>query len=102
RARRIAVVISAWDLVKESYRIPTDWLKRRLPLLHQFLLANRDRLPFKIFGISAQGAELSEDNSELQRHCRQSERIEVVSDVENEYGKHDITAPVKWVRSTDN
>ena len=95
----IAVIVSAWDLFKNDnqYHTPSDWLVRRVPLLHQFLTANSDRVGFKAFGISAQGGKLGEDDSEMLSKFRQAERIEVVTDIENEFNRHDITAPLKWL-----
>lgn len=56
--QKLAVVISAWDLCALEGFNPEEWLKERLPLLHQYLHANDDVCPFEIYGISAQGQSL--------------------------------------------
>lgn len=95
--KRIAVIVSAWDLVKHQYGTPAHWISKRLPLLDQFLKANQDVATYKFFGISAQGGSLGEDNSTLLCKPCQSERIDVMTDVPGEYNEHDITAPIKWL-----
>jgi phage pi2 protein 07 len=97
RFSRVAVVISAWDLCKERYSTPSQWLLARMPLLSQFLTANEDRLAFKLFGISAQGGQHGKDEATMHAVSLPSERIQIVTDRPNEFGLHDITAPLKWL-----
>jgi hypothetical protein len=59
RPFRLAVVISAWDEV-DAPAVPATWLERELPLLAQFLRANRVRMSFRTFGVSAIGGQLAE------------------------------------------
>lgn len=89
----VVVVVSAWDLISGDKK-PGGWLRERLPLLHQFLEANTGTVPFVVFGISAQGAELSEAK-ELQQHIKASDRIIVT--MPDGSTNHDITAPLKWL-----
>lgn len=49
----IAIVVSAWDSVADM--TPVEWLSVRVPLLHQFLRADRNGYSYRVFGISAQG-----------------------------------------------
>jgi GTPase SAR1 family protein len=92
--RRVAVIVSAWDMAMKSYKSPEEWLSKRLPLLDQYLKANYERFPSRIYGISAQGAPLDGDLTRLKQYEHQSERIIIVGE---ECAPHDITAPVKWV-----
>ncbi len=92
--KRVAVIVSAWDLVRGRYGYPEEWLSKRLPLLDQYLRANRERFPSRVYGLSAQGGPLEGDVTRLQQYERQSERIMIVGDG---CAPHDITAPVKWV-----
>lgn len=91
--RNIGIVISAWDLIKDDYRSPKDWLSQRLPLLDQYLNANENYIQCKIFGVSAQGGDYEKDIEKLQKYNDPSERILVV-DEDNSI--LDITSPISW------
>ncbi len=95
---RLAVVVSAWDLVGEE-ALPSEWLTRALPLLDQFLISARSRLDFRIYGVSAQGGQLPEDVDRLRAYTKASDRIEVVLD--DSAPTHDITAPIRWALNID-
>jgi hypothetical protein len=98
---KIGVIISAWDIIKrssdpiEAAMTPEQWLKSKLPLFSQFLQSNQATLPFKVFGISAQGGEYKDGNNfELQSKMYPSERLIVQS---GDTINHDITKPLKWL-----
>ncbi len=91
--QNIGIVISAWDLIKDDYNSPKDWLKRRLPLLDQYLNANENYIHCKIFGVSAQGGDYEKDIERLKKYNDPSERILVVDE---DNSKLDITAPISW------
>jgi hypothetical protein len=74
---RLAVVISAWDVIGNRVR-PIDWIEKRLPLLSQFLSANHRRIPSRVFGISAQGGDLDQDRQRLLNYALPSERCMVI------------------------
>ena len=63
-------IMSAWDRVEKRFMgeriLPAEYLKRELPLLYQYMISNRDRLSFEVFGVSAQGAEYA-DEEELEQ-----------------------------------
>ena len=61
---RIAVVVSAWDTVGGD-RTPEEWLAERLPGLSDMLIANRELVECRVFGVSAQGGRLPEQEAEL-------------------------------------
>lgn len=98
RKVRVAVVISAWDLVeKTSFTgTPHEYLKRELPLLRQFLDSNDDRLEHTVFGVSAQGGDITvaEQKSALLGLDDALKRIKVLhgSDI-----SQDITRPIAWL-----
>lgn len=98
-AFRISVVISAWDLIRTPI-VPIAWLERRLPLLFQFLTANSDVVPFRVFGVSALGGNLEADRELLQRERVPSRRIRVVDDAVESH--HDLTAPLRFLLDLDN
>lgn len=93
---RVAVVISAWDVVREKIT-PIKWLEKRLPLLHQYLESNRQWLASRIYGLSAQAGDLKRDAVQLQGYLRHSERIQIIGE---DCSEHDITAPIKWLTLT--
>jgi len=91
---RVAVIVSAWDLVTESI-LPEAWLESYLPLLSQFLTANADALPFRIVGVSAQGGDLQKDLDRLQAESVPSRRVRVVERVLEP--NRDLTAPLRFL-----
>jgi Double-GTPase 1 len=57
---RIAVVVSAWDLVDgPGTPTPVEWLRTRLPGVLATLECNPEIVDFEIFGVSAQGGPLA-------------------------------------------
>lgn len=94
KPRRLALIVSAWDLLGPNPGSPEEWAASRLPLLVQFLDANPKLFDWRAYGISALGGELSRDAETLRGRVRQAERIIVVG---SEARLHDITAPVRWL-----
>ncbi|MDQ3816395.1 MAG: hypothetical protein M3362_01740 [Acidobacteriota bacterium] len=104
--KKVAFIISAWDLVNDEFDSPADWLTKQMPLVAQFLNSNSGRFNRKIYGISAQGDELptnqeSENNISLNQRKKKLlskispfERI-LVTDGKVEH--HNITAPIQWL-----
>lgn len=90
----IAVVISAWDILKATIP-PAIWVERRVPLLSQFLRANPDRIAAEIFGVSAQGGDLTADRAALLKIANPSERCKVVQGDSLEPNR--ITKPVEFL-----
>lgn len=98
---RIAVVISAWDMVREE-RTPDAWLAESMPLLHQYLQTHDDLFETRIYGVSAQGGRLPKrekpeadsDRSRLLDEKVASRRIRVVG---HGAGAHDLTHPIAWL-----
>lgn len=92
---RLGVIISAWDMViKQGSVTPDKWLQDRMPLLNQYLTAHKETTPFRVYGVSAQGGDITKDAVRLRKmHCA-SDRIIVV---EGKAKSSDITLPVRWV-----
>ena len=99
---RIAVVVSAWDLIKKAQtqvgvpkEEPDIWFEEHLPLLHQFLKNNREWIEFRVFGVSAQGGDL-EDQQEVSnlQSIDPEDRVRVV---EGATATKDLTAPMSWL-----
>jgi hypothetical protein len=92
RALRIVIIVSAWDLLKHKRISPDKWLAEKAPLVWQFLNANKEKRPYIVYGISAQGDDYSKANT-LREFIKPSERIRVVSEQES---SSDITKPLVW------
>ncbi len=90
---RVAVVVSAWDLVAEVGQTPREYVSGRMPLVRQFLDANDDVFDHAVFGVSAQGGEIPDEKSKL-LGLDSLKRIKVCLEKEND---HDITKPLAWL-----
>jgi hypothetical protein len=89
----IAMLISAWDMVAEHGLTPPAWVDWQLPLLAQWLTARTPALAAQIFGVSAQGGQLADDNVRRQL-ARNAERpIPANGD--------SLTAPLRWLLERD-
>ncbi len=102
KTRRLAVIVSAWDVVSNR-ATANDWLLHEMPFLAQFLSTNRDSFEIKMWGVSAQGGALTTDaqgkivdtqvRTELLRQTP-SNRIRCISP---EGTSSDITLPLCWL-----
>jgi hypothetical protein len=100
RPGRVVVIISAWDLSPEPD--PDNWLSSRMPLLDQMLRAHQHDIPYRVYGVSAQGGCLpskdqpgvESDRAELLMYALPSTRIRVVG---HGAGPHDLTHPIRWL-----
>ncbi len=98
RPARVAVIISAWDVVEATPSwedlTPEEFLANHVPLLDQYLRANPETYVYRVYGVSAQGGDVERDRERLQAAMVEAERIRVVH-----AGKqsHDITEPLKWL-----
>jgi hypothetical protein len=97
---RLGIVISAWDIVRSKHGQQysgsagaESWLKDRLPYLMQFMRSNPEFINVRIYGVSAQGGDLSADRQALQRFARTAERILIEGP---DCAPHDISEPIRW------
>ncbi|MBB5942853.1 hypothetical protein [Xanthomonas sp. 3307] len=93
RQRKLAVCVSAWDLIDGGIT-PETWLARELPLLNQFLLNNSESFEVRIYGVSAQGGDLAGNLGDLIKVEVPSRRVLCLGP---EGTKHDLTAPIIWM-----
>jgi hypothetical protein len=56
-ARRLAVMLSAWDKVADEGLNPETFMALELPLLDQYLRHGGDGWEFRVYGLSAQGGD---------------------------------------------
>lgn len=99
---RVAVVISAWDVVVKSpysQTKPKTYVSERLPLLAQYLSASPDVSEYRIFGVSAQGGDLAADREELASVVRAADRVFLQTVGVERDG--DITMPIRWLLDLD-
>lgn len=92
-----AVVVSAWDRVLgKTEMTPSTWLRTGLPLLWQMLEGRREAFPYEVFGISAQGGDVTNDEqrAKLTDVKPQYKRILVQ---QGDQASHDIAAPISWL-----
>jgi hypothetical protein len=52
---RLAIVVSAWDLISHMWKNADDWISKELPLLREFLDCNSGLFEVQLYGVSAQG-----------------------------------------------
>jgi len=95
RKLRVAVVVSAWDLV-EKLGAPHEFVARELPLFQQFLEANEDFIQHSVFGVSAQGGDITvkEEKDALLNLDDALKRIKVRQAQQTD---QDITRPIAWL-----
>ena len=93
RRIRVAVVVSAWDLVEALGPTPHEYVSGRMPLLRQFLDANDDLLEYAVFGVSAQGGAFPDEKFKL-LELDSLNRIKVRH---GDHRDHDITKPLAWL-----
>lgn len=90
--KRIAVLISCWDVVKNE-KDPSNWAKLHVPLLYQYLTTNDNLFEVKFFGISSQGGNYENDREMLQQ-MEPLERIQVTDGVNK---SKNILSPILWL-----
>lgn len=94
KVRRLAVIVSAWDVVQSAGTSPSDWLASDRPMLSQYVESNSAWWDARIYGVSALGGELPKDAAALRAYARPSERITLVG---HDAAAHDLTEIVKWL-----
>ncbi|MGE6101822.1 hypothetical protein ACLH0B_21645 [Aeromonas salmonicida] len=99
RCRRLAILISAWDLTNGMNLPPQEWLTISMPLVAQFLKANGDFFKYQVYGVSAQGVSLENDIAvDAAAELTPSRRIQIISPGGD---GHDLTEPLVWLMSAD-
>lgn len=95
RRRKVAIIVSAWDVVSsnDSRTSPQEWFIKNRPMLAQFLETNEDKWALRVYGVSAQGGRLPQDQKKL-ASMTPSERVIVVG---HGAAVHDLSAPLHWL-----
>lgn len=90
---RVAVVVSAWDVIPSGIHDPAVWVERNAPILFQFLQTHCNEITHKFFGVSALGGDVRDpDVRSNLLEMKPSERIQVVGG-----GRTQIAAPILWL-----
>jgi len=98
-SRRLAILISAWDLTHGMNLTPQDWLRVHMPLVAQFLRANGEFFKHRVYGVSAQGVSLNDDTAvDAAADLEPSHRIKIVGSGGE---GHDLTEPLVWLMSVN-
>lgn len=98
RPIRLSLMISAWDLEPSDLK-PKRWLSKNAPMLAQFLEANTGEVEAIVWGVSAQGADLSDPQvREKYKDMDPIERARVHAADGTEVG---VAAPLRWVLRLD-
>ncbi|MES2280190.1 MAG: hypothetical protein V4542_02145 [Pseudomonadota bacterium] len=95
--RRVAVIISAWDVVTQPIS-PQQWLFREMPFLAQFLTCNSESFAFQVYGVSAQGGKVTTEFRHELAKMVASKRISCIGPNTN---SHDLTSPIAWLMESE-
>lgn len=95
RKLRVAIVVSAWDLV-DHLGAPHEFLGRALPLFHQFLEASGDLFEHSVFGVSAQGGDITVE-AEKQALLELDDALKRIKVRLGQQTSQDITKPIAWL-----
>mgnify|MGYP003601449518 CR=1 FL=1 len=99
RRRRLALMISAWDLARDQHLTPENWLTANMPLVDQFLRSNSELFEHRVYGLSAQGVKLDDDAAVDEiSDVTPSKRIQIVGP-DTDTNEHDLTSPLVWLMS---
>jgi hypothetical protein len=91
----VAVAVAAWDVLSGTTMTPMQWFKNTLPLLWQTLESSADTSAFEVFGVSAQGGDVTDPASRdsLAAMVPPFRRILVAGQAQ----PHDLTVPLAWL-----
>lgn len=95
RKLRVAVVVSAWDLV-DKFGAPHEFVARELPLLQQFLEVNGELFEYSVFGVSAQGGDITVA-AEKQTLLELEDALKRIKVRQEQKTSQDITKPIAWL-----
>jgi len=92
---RLAVVVSAWDIVEHLGKDPKNWISAELPMLMQFIESNDAILDAAFYGISAQGVDYVNPGVAELKKKSPDRRVKLAGDGIN--NRFDITEPLQWL-----
>lgn len=107
QARRLAIMLSAWDKVEDEGLNPEEFLARELPLLDQYLRHGSHSWEFRVYGLSAQGGDFEPDLREGEKIDPDlKSRVDAIRRIEDASSRirllspspvADLTEPIAWL-----
>ena len=96
RRRRLALIVSAWDVVDPVHAMPSSWLEQHRVLLWSYLSNNPELFDTRFYGVSAIGGDPRDPGAveDLRKMVEPSRRIRVVG---NGTDPHDLSSPLRWL-----
>jgi hypothetical protein len=98
---RVALMISAWDLVEKAPSVPdipkdpARFFSKGWPLLDQFVASHPELFLVRVFGVSARGGgNTPAEVDRLSAFDRPSERVLIV---DGAHRSNDLTRPIRWL-----
>jgi hypothetical protein len=91
----VVVVVSAWDTVTAEVA-PADWLRMNVPLLWQMLEGPEAARPYQVFGVSAQGGDVTDPRERARLLSIQPPRDRISVRCGDDLSR-DISTPIRWL-----
>ncbi|WP_082930849.1 hypothetical protein [Shewanella woodyi] len=93
----LTVILSCFDEIIEEEKIPSEALKKKLPLFHSFLQTNWSEEMTSIWGVSSLGKALTPESSDDDFIDDGPEYQGWVIAPDQAEKSHDLTAPLSWI-----
>lgn len=92
----LVIIVSAWDLIENTYQKPQDYIEKELPLLFQYVFCNNIEFNVSFYGVSAQGGKLTNNDERIELCEKFNEDHKTRIKVVNQYGElnNDLSLPI--------
>jgi hypothetical protein len=92
----VAIIISAWDTLAPNGLGPAEWFRREYALLHQFVSTNFNAYAFRVYGISAQGGDVTDPPTKERLLSLTNPRDRILV-ADGGATTNDLTRPIAWI-----
>jgi hypothetical protein len=96
---RVAIIVSAWDLVQDDLADPTAWMDENAQMPKQFLESNADKVEATFWGVSAQGGDWQDATK--RSALLTEDAIDRATVVDANGDKASVIAPIVWALGLD-
>ena len=96
---KVAIIVSAWDLIQPLGKSPRVWFESELPLLAQFCKANSPCISLRCFGISAQGWKYDDEQCTKELLEKNLDPVKRIIALDGDGAPVSIATPVLWLLS---